>query len=111
MDFGFTVSFSFNRNDDDGDGELNVMEAQGVFAATGVDSALFDEIDSNSDGKMSLDEWDQNENVHPPLALRLLTFSGLVEEHPMESADFGPDFRHTGESNEYVLCLPSTVGT
>lgn len=91
------VTFSFSRNDEDGDGKLNAVEAQGVFTATGVDSALFEEIDANSDGKMSLEEWEKGENVHPPLALLLTTFSGITEYHPMETADFGADFRHTGE--------------
>jgi len=93
------VSLSFARHDEDGDGELDVNEAQGVFEATGLDPALFDDIDTSKDGKISLGEWEGAENVHPPLALKLTTFSGLVEYHPMESADFGADFRHDGESN------------
>lgn len=75
------------------------MEAGGVFEATGLDPALFDDIDANRDGKISLAEWEGSENVHPPLALKLTTFSGAVEYHPMESADFGADFRHEGEPN------------
>ena len=91
------VSFAFARYDQDGDGELDQSEARLVMEVVGIarsDAAgRFQEMDSNSNGRISLQEWEAAGNIHPPLALRITTFDGTVETHPMETADFGPDLR------------------
>jgi cysteine-rich repeat protein len=92
------VSFAFARYDGDGDGELNLNEAKSVFEAVAITAAdvpgRFQEMDENKNGKITLQEWESAGNVHPPLAIRITTFHGIVATHRMESADFGPKFRH-----------------
>ena len=93
------VSYAFARFDGDKDGKLNMVEAQNVFAAVGLErdsmADAFQQMDTDDNGKISMEEWEFAGNIHPPLAIRITTFDGIVETRPMESADFGPDFRHT----------------
>ena len=99
----------FDRNDLDGDGELTREEAASLFQAGNSEhgpidiDTHFDKFDQNSNGKVSLEEWEsghpdgaQYENIHPPLAVRIVKFNGAIETHKMETAavGFGPDIRH-----------------
>lgn len=92
------MSYAFARYDGDNDGELNKVEAQNVFVAFGMEDNVaerFKQVDTDSNERISMEEWQFAGNVHPPLAIRITTFDGFVETRPMESADFGHDFRHT----------------
>ena len=77
---------------------MNINEAPAFLKSFGIadnDAGIrFQGVDKNTDGKMSLTEWEEAGNMHPPLALRIITFSGSIETHIMETADFGPNFRH-----------------
>jgi cysteine-rich repeat protein len=70
----------------------------------------FQEMDTNSNGKISLGEWEAAGNIQPPLALRITTFNRTVETYPMETAVFGPDLRQTpGTVHSGIIAVANPI--
>ena len=93
------VDAAFERHDADHDGAIGAQEAQGMFAAIGIDveamGGKFEHVDSNHDGKMTMDEWLSAGNTHPTIAMRVRAGDAFDKSFPIESADFGMQFRKT----------------
>lgn len=70
----------------------------------------FQEMDTNSNGKISLGEWEAAGNIQPPLALKIITFNGTVETYPMETSAFGPDLRQAlGTLHHGIIAVANPI--
>ena len=102
------AAFAFERHDADTDGFIDVLEAPGLLAALGLEAETrghaFENVDSNFDGKLTLEEWEAAGHTHPPIAMRVRTQGGFDKSFQIESAEFGELFRHT-EGAKYIALL------
>jgi cysteine-rich repeat protein len=93
------AAFAFERHDADGDGAIDILEAPGLLEALGIEGEArgrtFHNVDSDFDGKLTLEEWESAGHTHPPIAMRVRTQSGFDRSFQVESAEFGEAFRHT----------------
>lgn len=108
------LSFAFGRHDADGDAAIDAQESRGLLAAMGVTGdemgVKFEDVDRNHDRKMTRAEWEAAGNIHPPIAMRVKARSGLDRIFPVESADFGVNFRDMlGQTYDGPLWLASPI--
>jgi len=108
------VDAAFERYDADLDGAIDAQEAQGMFAAIGINleamGGKFEQVDGNHDGKMTMDEWVSAGNTHPTIAMRVHAAGAFDKSFPIESADFGVQFRETaGAAYSGALSLADPI--
>ena len=108
------VASAIARHDADGDGAINAQEAIEFFAAVQIEAAkmgaMFVRVDSNHDGKMTVEEWKHADNINPQLGIRVTTAGGLDKSFVMESADFGEAFRDAvGKTYHYPLAVANPI--